>query len=51
MQRTALSFSLAILSLLLSYAIVAVWPDKLASSGSAMAQVSSTTVTALGPAN
>jgi hypothetical protein len=40
MQRTALSFSLAILSLLMSYAIVAAWPDKFTPGGSAIAQVS-----------
>jgi hypothetical protein len=51
MQRSALSFALAILSLLLSYGIVAAWPDKLTSGGSAFAQATATDLAALGQAN
>jgi hypothetical protein len=51
MQRSALSFTLAILSLLLSYGIVAAWPEKLTPGGSALAQVSAPDLAALGQAN
>lgn len=51
MQRSALSFALAILSLVLSYGIVAAWPEKLTSGASAFAQATAMDLAVVGQAN